>query len=366
MMKRDVLSFIVLTGVLIVILNHAPNSPQASAQDNPFSVAWADLEPITAENFGDLTRIYSVNLGEGAVSIGDSFYADEQLSVALTLFYKPQREITETVYLLQTTESDVEIIPFKDLRESIVADIDFSNTGEFLSLATFDAVELWDVNTRQQVGLIDRQKTEGLRPVAGGMYAADFHPLTDHLVTTNLDSLIEWDQALETPTVLWVYTSVYILDIDFSPSGDLVAIGDMGGVMLIDPNRPEEMVALVSGEANRSVLFNADGSVLGYISDGGFEVGLWNMATNERTIVVHPGYEKLGNDIEFNSNGQLFMSVTRNNVEFYDALTGGYLGKLDDYSSEMLSLDASSDGRVLITGHENGELIIWGVPKQSE
>lgn len=364
-MKRYGSSLILLTGVLIVILNPASHTSQVSAQDGPFRVAWSDLEPITPDNFGDLTKIYSVNLGEGTVSIGDSFYAHGQLLVALTLFYKPQREITETVYLLQATETDVEITPLKDLTDSLVTDIDFSNTGEYMSLATFETVEVWNVNTQEQTRIIDQQDiiSLGLR---GAMYSADFHPITDHLITTNADGFIEWNTTLESPVKVWNQPGFFVLDIDFAPSGDIMAIGYMGGVILTDPDKPDDMVALVSGEANRNVLFNANGSVLGYISDGGFEVGLWNMATSEDTIIIQPGYEAIGNDIGFNGDGRLFMIATPDGLQFYGAITSDYLGKLDDYSNEILSLSASNEGRFLITGHENGELIIWGVPKQQE
>lgn len=352
MIKRSGL-LLILT-LLIAIPRTANRLPPASAQDGPFSVAWDDLEVITLENFRHLTKIYSVNLGEGSTSIGDSFYADGQLSIAASLH-------GQTVTLIEATESQIAITPLQSFDEPSVSAIDFSNDGEQLSISTYDGVYLWNTQTHEVLATINQAKLEDLG-LHGPIYDAAFHPITDHLVTTNYDTLVEWDARLEVPIKTWLFPGLVAIAIDYAPRGDVVAIGNWGGVFLANWETREEMSESVSSRTSQSLMFNTDGSVLGYITDGGFEVGLWYMTTSTRMIIIYSGYGQIGNDIGFNADGRLFMIATPHSLEFYNAATGGNRGRLTQYEGEMVSLTTSSDGRFLITGHANGDLNIWGVP----
>lgn len=363
-MTKNLALLAVIISLLFAAFQSTPSPKSASAQDGPFSVAWDELEVIKLDNFRRLTKLYSVNLGEGSVSTLTSFFGDGQLSIAAALYYRDRTApITETIFLIQANEAAVEIVPLQNLESAVVFDMDLSKTGEFLSISTANTTELWNIRTREHIATLDKAKSEALGlPLV--MYSADFHPLTDRLTTANEYYLVQWDAQLESPVETQIIDYLFIVDVDFSPTGDKIAIGHMAGMVVIDLENPNELGGFVSGEPSKSIMFNADGSIVGYISDGGYEVGLHYVAEDETIIIVYPGYNQSGTDITFNADGQLFMIAMPHSLEFYNAATAGNRGRLTNYEGMIQSLSASTDGRFLMTGHANGDLNIWGVPIQ--
>lgn len=65
------------------------------------------------------------------------------------------------------------------------------------------------------------------------------------------------------------------------------------------------------------------------------------------------------NSVDFHPDGNSIVTVTGSRIARWDINTGQKLADFKGYSSECNSISFSSDGKHVVTGHQNGTVQLW-------
>ena len=156
-------------------------------------------------------------------------------------------------------------------------------------------------------------------------------------------------------------------DMDYSPNGDLIAVGTSTGAWLYDAESGEEVALLrVSAYDSgvRDVRFSQDGETLATTIDGG-QVTLWDVATRtQKPWVGGIRYEVKS----FNPDGTLLATIGRestfNHVIFvWDVATGEEKYRL---GHRVDSVSFSPDRRTLASTGSSGKVRLWSVDTREQ
>jgi WD40 repeat protein len=325
-------------------------STSVNAQTDKNDIDWPDLEAITKDNLDRLTILAHASPESSEVSFLTSFYTGDSLLVGAILDY-------QHVYLLETDLSTVSIKALNSYPKRNVWEVAFSEQGNLLGIGGAEQADIWDLVEKQWTPL----------PFASVFYDLDFRPQTGTLGIAAMDQIIEWNLTTNSPTQTFVIPGALVANIDFSPDGNLVAVGLGSGVTLVDWENQQEIPVGLSSNPNREVLFSPDGTMLVYISEVGDDVALWNMYEDSLIQIKEEGVTELsefGIDLDFSADGQLLWIVTPEWVEIYNGATGEFIDTVDQLSDDVNVISLSADGKLLVTGHLNGDVNIWGILRQ--
>jgi hypothetical protein len=147
---------------------------------------------------------------------------------------------------------------------------------------------------------------------------------------------------------------------DFSPRGDLIAIGDNSTkAFLINLSTGKE-IPLDTGNRQPPVRFSPDGKLL---ATGGYgnRAILWSAESGERLGNLETGPVTGGLTPVFSPDGKILAVGNRNNssVCLFDVFTRRLLRALPSEMSQELKVD--STGQRLAITHVNGKLSVWNV-----
>ena len=111
------------------------------------------------------------------------------------------------------------------------------------------------------------------------------------------------------------------------------------------------------------------GSLIATSDDGG-TVWIWSVDDGGllREISAHDAYEGPFPLTAFNADGTILASTGGNepSLKLWGVNTGDSVFSADHVRSETTSMEFSADGKLLVTGHLDGVVGIWGVIPWSE
>ena len=144
----------------------------------------------------------------------------------------------------------------------------------------------------------------------------------------------------------------------FSPNGQILAAGDVGGhVGLWDIATGRRTATLAEGHPVYSVAFSPNGQILAAGDEGG-HVGLWDIATGRRTATLAEGGPVVS--VAFSPNRQILAAGDDGgHVGLWDTATGRRTATLADSSSAVESVAFTRNGQTLAAGDTGGHVGLW-------
>ena len=244
-----------------------------------------------------------------------------------------------------------------------VLSVAFSRDGKTLASGDNDGtVQLWDVATRQPIGL----------PLSntGAVDWLAFSPDGKTLATGNADGTVRlWDVATPLPTsssLINDHTSV--IWIAFSSDGKTLATGNADGTArLWDVATRQPIGAPFTVEAGQvdSMALSPDGKTLATGSADG-KVRLWDMTTRRQLQLAHPPIGQAGpiNSVAFSLDGKILASGSRDDtVQLWNLATRQPIGLpfINGQAGGIASVAFSPDGKTLATGADDDRVRLWNV-----
>ena len=250
-----------------------------------------------------------------------------------------------------------------------VSALAFSPDGKTLATGTWDGtVSLWDVTTRRPAGapLISGEPVTGSPGLGPGVEIKSlaFGRGGTTIAAARSDGTVRlWDVA--TGRQAGVFRAETGDSMTFSPDGGMLAVGGAGAVWLWDVAAGRQVAVPVSGAGPDSffaVAFSPDGHTLGIGTlAAAATVRLWDTATGRETGSFSVGIAPTS--LAFSPDGRtLVAGGYQGSVRLFDLATRSQLGApLTGASGEISSLAFSPDGRTLVTGGYDGAARLWNV-----
>lgn len=253
--------------------------------------------------------------------------------------------------------------------------VTWSPDGDLLAATTFDELHLYDGTSGDQRG----------RPLIWGRHmfydALDFSPDgsliasgvsqfqddADQAQFATRGALVVWDVAESTRMAGPLRDGgATVRSVDFSPDGDLLAVGDEDGVVELwdsdDWQRNGDAVRL-DGADIRAVRFSPDGELIA-VADVDGAIELWDVAARRRVGDPLRATGATVTTVAFTPDGTRLVSGDQDGlVEIWDTATGERQGEpLADLSDQITEIAVSHDGRrVAVVGGRTAAVSLWDI-----
>ena len=244
-----------------------------------------------------------------------------------------------------------------------VLSVAYSPDGKTLaSGANDDTVQLWDMATRQPIGL----------PLSdtGAVNWVAFSPDGKTLAAGNADGTVQlWDVATPLPaSSSLVNGHASVIWVAFSSGGKTLATGDADGTVRlwdVASRQPIGVPFIVDAGQVNSMALSPDGKTLAAGGADG-KVRLWDMATRRQ---LQPGHPRIGqadgiNSVAFSPDGKtLATGGADDTVQLWDMATRQPIGLplINGQGAGINSVAFSPDGKTLAAGDNDGTLQLWNV-----
>jgi WD40 repeat protein len=277
-----------------------------------------------------------------------------------------------------------------------------SPNGRWLASGSSDStVILWD--------LISRKRVLKFLGHSGGILALAFSPDGGNLASGGFDQIVRlWDLNKENPTALLRGHRGAVTRLSFSPDGQSLLSGSWDGLIkrwhATSGLRADVLIGRPEGQ--NDVALSPDGRLLASVSAESFAVNLWDLST--RSPMVLTGHSKAVSRAAFSPDGKILATASfdqtvrlwdveeRKSVatltngfqagslafspdgrtlivgsswlhteglaglEFWDVPSRRATGTVPgDASTNIVEVALSSDGTLLATGHEDGDVSLW-------
>ncbi|MBE2267110.1 MAG: WD40 repeat domain-containing protein [Anaerolinea sp.] len=386
---------IVLFGALIALRpNFVP--PRLAQVDTGF---WDTLQPINAENAGDLVEvarlgngtIYDVAWDRDVIAVGGAggvwVYNSNALSQAPRLFETEypmyRRQVALNVQQGLVAAPDGEFLRVWDIETgaelhtfsgtnvgSTWNAVAFSTDGRYLAGGEAPFVygrpmmdvRVWDLETGEWVAALQSEQ-----PVL----AIAFNPMRLSqfaLRTTTHVSVFDLDQPdfeARADAALTTYES----GLSYSPDGQTLAYGTEDGAILWNPTTQEVTQEIVISDDQSpyvvDVAFSADGAYLAFASRN-FGVSLWNVSLGN-WLLGEPRQNDTFRDVSalaFNNALEmpLLASVQFGSIiNLFSFRNGMTLTNVRGFHSPILAADLNSDDETLATSGLDGIIHLWNL-----
>ncbi|MHC4627020.1 MAG: protein kinase domain-containing protein [Planctomycetota bacterium] len=249
----------------------------------------------------------------------------------------------------------------------------FSPRGDLLATKRGNQIQLWRTDTWDQVGQL---------PLAGNVTVLEFSPDGTRLASLSRSDedesggeLTVWNVHERAPvrriSVLMTNKATLFADLDFSPNGKALVIGDVNcclqvidlasGNKILDPwQAHSEGIISVAWSPNGSVIASGSGWI-------GGPIRLWNADSGELLGKLQ-GHTSWISDMVFSKDGlRLYSSSGDQTIRIWDVGRQRCLATLRGSGHEVLGLALSPDGSTLASACKNGVIAFWSaIPRQRE
>lgn len=151
-----------------------------------------------------------------------------------------------------------------------------------------------------------------------------------------------------------------VFDVDWSPSGDVLAIGGGVGVWII--NRDFKIQGLLNGWAS-SIAWSPDGERLLAQNDRRFT--LWDTSQLSE-IATWETQGPIPADFDWSPDGNLVAMVSGRNVQLRTVMDGTLIREWQAHSGSALTIAWSPDDKLIATGDSGGTIRIWNTTTAEE
>jgi WD40 repeat protein/transcriptional regulator with XRE-family HTH domain len=244
-----------------------------------------------------------------------------------------------------------------------VLSVAFSPDGKTLASGdNDDTVQLWDVATRQPIGL----------PLSdsGAVNWVAFSPDGKTLATGDANGAVQlWDVASPLPTRSSLINGhASVIWVAFSPDGKTLATGDADGTVRrwdMTTRQPiGRPLAVDAGQVN-SMALSPDGTTLATGSADG-KARLWDIATGRQLQLGSSRVGQAGpvNSVAFSLDGKILASGSADDtVQLWDVATRQPIGLplINGQTGQIAAVAFSPDGRTLAAGDFNQTIQLWSV-----
>jgi RNA polymerase sigma factor (sigma-70 family) len=245
--------------------------------------------------------------------------------------------------------------------ESGVGSVAFSPDGKLLAASNGKAVRLWDVATGHELRRCARGPKDG---PPGGMETLTVRFSADGKTVASGSgdgSVGRWDVATGKELPRLKRHLHWVMCLDFSPDGKLLATGSWGarGIRLTELATGKDVPELAGHpEAVTAVAFSADGKVL---ASGSADrtVRLWDAARGRplRVLVGHTG--GVTGVVLLPDGRRLASGSLDGTVRLWEVAAGKEVSRLQGAPGGVLSVAVSPDGGVLAAGGVGGTVGLW-------
>ena len=232
----------------------------------------------------------------------------------------------------------------------------FSHDGKFIVLRMPDqSVSLWDVPNRAVSGLPRRANTSALLDVA-------FSPAGDLFAAAGADGVVHlWEPATDTPRQpLLAGHKGTSGELGFSPDGTGLALvvyaEDQSRVTLWDVGRAERRDLLTPRPMTiERIVFSPDSTTLAAGGRDG-EVLLWNVATGGTSPAELFEHSGIVVGLAFSPEGDSLIPIADGTAIVWDVRTRLAIGRISDTAGTR-SVAFSADSRAMVSTPEWGPLL---------
>jgi WD40 repeat protein len=301
----------------------------------------ANAQPVTISNVNQLQVLAEMDKDEDVYGVAIS--PDGKL-LALGLTNRVR------IYDLDTMTRAAELKSYRD----IIPALEFSPDSRYLAVGSWDkSLDLWEMGSFQQVKSFEGH-TDWVAALA-------FSPDGRFIASgSNDNSMIVWN--VETGAIdRKVSSNSWFSDVDYSPDGATMATSSWNqDALLLEASTGQEL-ARIQRPAEQWVLnltFSPDGQTL-VLGTWNYDVVLYDIAARrERAVLRGHGDNPTG--MAFTSDGQVLVTADEGGqLRFWDLSNGAFLHEVRG----TRILDISTDGRLLVAGGERIEgVVLYYVP----
>ncbi|HYP27220.1 MAG TPA: hypothetical protein VE262_10925 [Blastocatellia bacterium] len=240
-----------------------------------------------------------------------------------------------------------------------VKSVTVSPDGKMIASGGEDGtVRLWDVESRQEVAALGKHD--------GAVTSLVFSPDGKLLASSDKDQTMLWSVGSRGIQHTFEGNRALV----FSPDGkSLVTRAVESGIKIWEVNSKHESASIESGFEFSSVIFLADGKLLGSDFLPG-RLSLWDLKAQKLLAgfanpKISPGFSA------FSPDGRRLASVSSDDdeskvVELWDAESQRHVSTLEGHLWPIISLAFSADGSRLATGGEDNVVKLWDMKSLKE
>ena len=255
-----------------------------------------------------------------------------------------------------------ELIGILEGHAAQVSSVSFSPDGATLASGTWgNSIILWDVETREQIATFyhttDRVSSvsfslDGTTLASASIGYRDNTPFGGNSVKL-------WDVGTQELIATFGHTA-QVSSVSFSPDGATLASGALDhSVILWDVETREQIATFGHTAQVSSVSFSPDGATLAS-GTWGNSVILWDVETREQ-IATLEGHTGRGESVSFSPDGATLASGTwGNSIILWDVETREQIATFG-HTAQVRSVSFSPDGATLASGSDDGTIALWDV-----
>ena len=371
-------------GVDAVAFSEDGNRIATASQYDDFVTIWNIEEnhrqrTIALDKTGVVQLAYGSNDALLAIGFedGEIILRDEEQREIVSRFSHFQNEVSTLEFdadsqNLLTMGTDGSILSWKidrtarktvfypDIEGSIFT-ADISPNGQILALAGSDS----------QIHIIDavsQNEVASLKGHLGSVWYVDISADGNYLLSGGRDGSVRlWSLETFEQVALLGEHGGYVRGVAFSPDGKFgVSASADEMVKVWDLSTYTELHTLVGHTAEvQYAFFGADGDQIYSVGDDG-SLRKWDLQSGRMLAVMEQGPvvpylsgQYVGNNLALagNENGEIALwNVSQQSLEYTFSRLNG----------EVLTMDITSDGRILATGSDEGQVILWDMDSKDQ